>query len=296
MYTKLIIGNDLQDSSSIESVLDKETVRRKDKSELKTHDLTRGKYSTIYNPKKLKDYTNKMKELSTLSSEFKKSIKVRIDVLKKLKTIPVFLVESSMDGEYIAVPGCKCSVCVPNSGLEEMSGKLGIYINSNEDDVIPRRIFIWMDKIFNEAKKKTNNQGIIIENAQTLFDLVLYHEMAHAMMDVDLYGVNPADNFSYSSSLYKFFEEAYADGIAYKILKDNGCTPEKQGFIENSISIYGKILCNTGIENVFATYKIDEGTIGKWMGIKVHFDDKIEKKLEKLKNEWEEAKAKEDNS
>ena len=229
-----------------------------------------------------------MDELSKLSSEFQKSTKIITDVLKELKSIPVFLVESSMGGEYIAVPKYKCAVRVPTT--EELyDKKLGVYEYSNEADVIPRRIFIWMDKIKDYSENYKNQNGKT-GDAIALFDLVLYHEMAHALMDVRLYGFQ--EKFSYTKSEeYKFFEEAYADGIALKIIRFKEIEDSDKEILKRSSNPYGQII------NEFDGIQI-ETIIDIWMRVKIHFDDKIEKELKELKKEWEKAKkkAEEDNN
>ena len=154
---------------------------------------------------------------------------------------------------------------------------LGVYIYSNERDVIPRRIFIWIDKIQEEADD-------INKNAQALFELVLYHELAHALMDVTLYGVQPAPNFSYAKDKpYRFFEEAYADGIALKFMKN--C----DSFIEDFVNVNecGKLL--------YEAEHIEGDTISRWMNIKVFFDYKIAKILRNLINAWESSLEKMNN-
>lgn len=296
---------------------------------MKIFDLTRGKYEGLYNPSGDSLYTERIKEMSSLSDDFQsRCVKPSIDISKPLNNILVFLVESSMANENIAVQGCQYPVRVPinqyslineNFNVDEWVNSKkeirsehnehpkedqlernpeepregsapgisvldmsGAYVNSSERDNIPRRIFIWLDVIADKAREKTNNQGTITENAQALFDLVLCHEMAHALMDVELYGVHPSPNFSFFQDYpYRFFEEIYADGIAFKILSDNGCTPEKQEFIKDFVNIYVHILCEIDI--------INKDTIGRWMTIKVLFNQEIAEELGNLLKAWKAA-------
>ena len=290
-------------------------VRRIESNKLKIHDLTRGKYKDVYDPSINSTYEKQVNEMSNLSSDFLSVFaKPNIDVNKQLINIPIFLVEKSMANDYIAVPGCQCSVRVPDDKLasfekdgefdieewvesknpekedpqEGVSGNinimdmLGVYIYSNEQDVIPRRIFIWIDKIQEETKKKSKKKDDINKNAQALFELVLYHELAHALMDVTLYGVQPAPNFSYAKdNPYRFFEEAYADGIALKFMKN--C----DSFIEDFVNECGKLL--------YEDEHIEKDTISRWMNIKVFFDYNIAKILGKLINAWESSLEKMNN-
>lgn len=278
---------------------------------MKIYDLTRGKYPLIYEP--TYNYAGNVEEMSHLSSEFKSVFaKPNIDVKKLLNNIPVFLVESSMADEYVAVPGCQCSVRVPEDkrlslvkrfnidkwvNLKEsdkedplertsknftITDLLGVYIYSSEYDLIPRRIFIWMDKILDYVKNKKNahEQDKTTSNAQALFDLVLYHEMAHALMDVEMYGVHPAPNFSYAKDYpYRFIEEAYANGIALTILMDNRClTSAQKIFIENFVKSQGE-----GYSEGWEIYElVVDGTINdigknisQWMALKVRFNYKL---------------------
>jgi hypothetical protein len=166
-----------------------------------------------------------------------------------------------MANEYINVPGCDCIVRIPcNKSVlvtdedfdidEWVNSKegysdetiiervdrglsvvdlLGVYVYSNANDLIPRRIFIWMDKIMEYAENNTNKRNYSKQqvecNAKELFYLVLYHELAHALMDVGLYGKVPAPNFSYANDYpYRFIEEACANAIALEALLSQNTT------------------------------------------------------------------------
>lgn len=218
----------------------------------KTFDLTRGKYPSIY------DNTYIDNEEVARRRMFFDEV---YDTESLLSNIPVFLVESSMANEYINVPGCDCIVRIPcdksvlvtdedfdigewvnskegysdetiiervDRGLSVVD-LLGVYVYSNANDLIPRRIFIWMDKIMKYAESNTNKRNSSKQqvecNAKELFYLVLYHELAHALMDVGLYGKVPAPNFSYANDYpYRFIEEAYANAIALEALLSQNTT------------------------------------------------------------------------
>ena len=267
---------------------------------MKIYDLTREKFPNVYFPTDESYYEEKVEQMSHFSSEFQSVFAIlNIDVSKLLNNIPVFLVESSMANEYVAVPGCQCSVRVPEdksysliddfdiddwvnskegdrddpreriSKVFSIADMLGVYIYSGDSDLIPRRIFIWMDKILDYAKNKKKTQDKITSNAQALFDLVLYHEMAHALMDVELYVVHPAPNFSYANDYpYRFIEEAYANGIALTILMDKSChfTAQKT-FIEDFVKSQGNGYCEG-----WELYKYHVDNINQWMGLKVLFN------------------------
>ena len=218
----------------------------------KTFDLTRGKYPSIY------DNTYIGNEEVARRRMFFDEV---YDTESLLSNIPVFLVESSMANEYINVPGCECIIRVPSDKTislangdfdidEWVNSKegscdkpikericrsmsivdlLGVYVYSDTNELIPRRIFIWMDKIMEYAENNTNKRNSSKQqvecNAKELFYLVLYHELAHALMDVALYGKVPAPNFSYANDYpYRFIEEAYANAIALDALLSQNTT------------------------------------------------------------------------
>ena len=167
----------------------------------KTFDLTRGKYPSIY------DNTYIGNEEVARRRMFFDEV---YDTESLLSNIPVFLVESSMANEYINVPGCDCIVRIPcNKSVlvtdedfdigEWVNSKegysdetiiervdrglsvvdlLGVYVYSNANDLIPRRIFIWMDKIKEYAENNTNKRNYSKQqvecNAKELFYLVTW--------------------------------------------------------------------------------------------------------------------------
>ena len=147
---------------------------------MKIFDLTRGKYPQLYSP--VTDYDdNLISVIKNSHSEFIRLFQtLQFDIKKLINEVPIFLVETSMANEYVAVPGAQCSICVPQdrylsfdddefdidewvkSKEKELSdGKddprerisrnskiydlLGIYVSLSEGCLMPRRIFIWMD-------------------------------------------------------------------------------------------------------------------------------------------------------
>ena len=239
----------------------------------KIFDLTRGEYPSIY------FYTYIGNEKVAPRRMF---FDEKYDTESLLSNVPVFLVESSMANEYINVPGCECIIRVPSDKtisvangdfdidewvnskedscdkpIKERIGRsmsivdlLGVYVYSDTNDLIPRRIFIWVDKIMEYAENntnKTNSSKRQVEcNAKELFYLVLYHELAHALMDVGLYGKVPAPNFSYANDYpYRFIEEAYANAIALKALLSQNTTSltssqkAAQQFVEDFVKSQG---------------------------------------------------------
>lgn len=269
----------------------------------KIFDLTRGKYPSIYDNTYIGN-----EEVARRCMFFDEEY----DTESLLSNVPVFLIESSMANEYINVPGCECIIRVPSDKtisvangdfdidewvnsqegscdkpIKERIGRsmsivdlLGVYVYSDTNDLIPRRIFIWVDKIMEYAENntnKTNSSKQQVEcNAKELFYLVLYHELAHALMDVGLYGKVPAPNFSYANDYpYRFIEEAYANAIALEALLSQNTTSltssEKaaQQFVVDFVKSQG-----AGYRegwNIYKEYnnKVD---VVQWMYVKLLFN------------------------
>lgn len=212
-----------------------------------------------------------------------------------LHDMPVFILESSMAGSSVEVPGLKIKVpvpqCEPHSDAEEgpyleqecepraeperdwifenqrrdrgnssvrtaarqtIVDPLGVYVYAGEYSPVPRRIFIWADRIQKIAKGRS-----------ALFDLVLCHEFAHALMDVPLYNVMQDPDFRYSDPIYKFNEEAFANAFAYNAIKDSLSDQDDRfirEFIKRQPSGY-----NSALEIMDFPF-ID---FGQWMSVKV---------------------------
>lgn len=219
-------------------------------------DLSRGKYPTFTKYyKSNNEVSNELIDAHLISQELEDFLvehKLRKeDAIRLLDNVPVFLVESSMADEYVAVPGDECSVRVPadkcisnvidfdvDEWLEKMeeeehdkhydpreleckghivSDLLGVYVFAGNDSVMPYRIFIWVDKIFSYVKDNTKNRNDIEEKARVLYEFVLRHEMMHVLMDVAAYGIAPCPYFNYSNPIYSYIEEALANYMALVI-------------------------------------------------------------------------------
>ena len=198
--------------------------------------------------------------------------------------IPIYLVDTKMsntkqwDGEkYIPVPSDKRKVY---PGLEEFdidkwlkskdgehpsteeklpqnareTELLAIYINDGSP-----RIFIWVDKIIDYQWPN---------NSEALFTFILFHELAHAMMDVILYRDSSAKNFTDKDVPYVFIEESFADALALKMVYDTRSKLEQDKineFIESQGEEYSKA--------VIKLWKSDcLDLVSQWMAMKVLFD------------------------
>ena len=271
---------------------------------MKIFDLTRDKYPQMYDGSDIfSQYEDQFEMTIHASDSFQRMFQKRgclHDVEALIDTVPIFLVETSMANEYVAVPGTQCSIRVPedryfaptddsdfdidewaNSKEDEKKDDprerrpqslsildlFGIYIFTNDDDLIPRKIFVWMDKIMDYAKNhtKTGTQQIG-RNAAALFDLVVFHEIGHALMDVEQYGIHPSPHFSSSKDyIYRFIEEAYANGLALSIVYDN-LKSQEQNFIKNFVLSQGPGYSH-GWDLRKGLFKI-----GQWLSIKVLFN------------------------
>ena len=259
---------------------------------MKIFDLTRGKYPQLYDGN---DFTYKYEE-AFVRVEYGCDSFQRLfhgagcqkDMSSVINSVPIFLVDTSMAHEYVSVPGCQCSVKVPadtyvttdedveSFDIDEWVNKkeadrkedprerlskpfvisdlLGVYVSTGNDDVLPRRIFVWMDKINN------------YKDASTLFHLVVYHELGHALMDVEMYGILPSPNFTYSNDyVYRFIEEAYANAIALTVVYMQ-LTPSEQSSIESFVNGQGAGY-SEGM-NLFRTLM----NVDQWMALKVLFN------------------------
>ena len=271
---------------------------------MKLFDLTRGKYPQMYDGNDLFSlYEDQFKRAVDACDSFQRMFQKRgslHDVEALIETVPIFLVETSMANEYVSVPGTQCSIRVPKDqycGTAEDSDfdidewvnskecekqddprerrphsicifdLLGVYIFTNDDDLIPRKIFVWMDKIKAYAKEHTaTGTQQIRSNAVALFDLVVFHEIGHALMDVELYGIHPSPHFSYSKDyVYRFIEEAHANGMALSIVYDH-LRSQEQIFIKNFVLSQGAGYAQ-GWDLRDYHFKIDQ-----WMSIKVLFN------------------------
>ena len=271
---------------------------------MKVFDLTRGKYPQMYDGSDIfSQYEDQFEMTIHASDSFQRMFQKRgclHDVEALIDSVPIFLVETSMANEYIAVSGAQCSIRIPedrnyaplddsdfdiDEWINSKEGEkeddprerrpqslnivdlLGVYIFTNNDDLIPRRIFVWMDKIMDYAKNhtKTGTQQIG-RNAAALFDLVVFHEIGHALMDVELYGIHPSPHFSSSKDyIYRFIEEAYANGLALSIVYDN-LKSQEQNFIKNFVLSQGPGYSH-GWDLRKGLFKIDQ-----WLSIKVLFN------------------------
>ena len=267
---------------------------------MRIYDLTGGKYSILYPPLPIGGHG----EMHSLTHEFSRRFRCGVsDSEELLDKVPIFLVETSMVGKYVEVPCCHYWVRVPedngvmvneedfnveewlNQKERDLFGEkkgpresrrhggsvadyLGVYISYDINDEVPRQIFIWMDKIIVDcATRCTQDTTQIHANAVALFGLVLYHEIGHALMDIELYGLIPLPYFTYANDpMYRFIEEACANSFAFSVMWHNKLTDAQETFLKDFMRAqgggyaYGLHLHHSEIEIV------------KWMCVKLLFD------------------------
>lgn len=149
-----------------------------------------------------------------------------------INTTPIFIVKSSMARNIVEVPRRHFSVLVPedkyswdnhrkfnhnyiyyNNDLDErelqniiISDLFGVYIHRDKDELFPKRIFIWIDKIEKYAEDNSD-YATFTHYAEILLDMVFFHEIGHALMDIGFYGESNSFPF-HKNYICRYFEEA----------------------------------------------------------------------------------------
>ena len=189
-------------------------------------------------------------------------IQQMIESRERDEYIPVFLVDTAQSNTLVIIPETHVAVKVPEHQRIEMTETnpeeslyrmlrlwelrelpnrikepestqggshlsivdfLGVYTSDN-DPIVPRRIFVWVDKINNCASGD-------IENACALLLQVILHELTHAFLDVTRIGKEHNSLFTYNHPAYRFIEEAFANGISLYLCMDS-FSVKQQSFIE----------------------------------------------------------------
>lgn len=228
-------------------------------------------------------------------------------ILKELlKTVRVFLVHTDDSGievkefgeDIINVPADKCASLdttlsdidryIQDTENKEFPGLsdeqkgngeqgitisdfLGVYIyDSKPTDGLKHKIFIWIDKVEKEANSDK-------DNTEALFELVLFHELAHALMDVHLYGLPHTLKFTYSKDYtYRIIEETLADCFAL-LAGSKRRNDSQMSFLMNYLEPWSLLLCGT---------KDPLKVMRHWMLIKHNFNSMPPIFLKRLRNLW----------
>ena len=186
----------------------------------------------------------------------------------RLEEIPVFLVEATQSQSVVSIPRSQYAIKVPKDKWEEVSegnpekslddylhlrdlqeywenekipepgtqkrvwrvtvvDRLGVYLSDN-DPIIPKRVFVWVDKICRCANGDS-------DNASALLMQVILHELTHAFMDVSLMSNNRHNTlFTYNHPAYRFIEEALANGLSLHMCMPL-LTAKQQLFLEQFV-------------------------------------------------------------
>lgn len=301
-------------------------------------DLTRGKYPVFTKYyKSNNEVSQELIDAHLMSSELENFLVEhqlrKEDAIQLLDRVPVFLVESSMADEYVAVPGDECSIRVPadkgignvidfdvDEWLEQMedeehgerndpreweckghivSDLLGVYVFNGNDSVMPCRIFIWADKITRYVKDNTKNSNDVEERTRVLYELVLRHEMMHALMDVAAYGIAPCPYFNYSNPIYSYIEEALANYMALVACKSIFEGPHVNLGIKHFITSFVERQGGgyaVGLDLFNQLCKMSDplrkknllDVVAKWMRVKSQFNYEVAHLLAKI---WKECLA-----
>ena len=215
---------------------------------MKLYDLTNGDYCDFNKEdykKHIEDIVREVRPpyLSNFQFLHKNDDKNWGPILETIiNTTPIFIVESSMAGNIVEVPRRHFSVLVPedncyswdnhrefnhdyiyyDNDLYErelqniiISDLFGVYIHRDKDEFFPRRIFIWIDKIEKYAKDNSD-YTTFTHYAEILLDLVFFHEIGHALMDIGFYGERLS--FLHNNRICTYIEEALANCFALTIL------------------------------------------------------------------------------
>lgn len=285
---------------------------------MQIHDLTKGKYavvSDLISRKQLDDAV--VSAFSYLYIIFNRNFlynryylgTMTEKQLTLLQEVPVFLVDRTMSGQSIWVPGTEVKIDVPKDTYDqdyyikkdetyddffrrlrdynddlckerecyplpldrdntlrstEIVDLLGVYV-ATQDSLMPKRIFVWVDKVLDCA---SHDQ----DNAHALLEQVILHEYAHALLDVTLYGFRHTNYISYQDYLYYYMEEACANAIsltcAFRLWSS-----KQQKFIENFVKSQPKAYaagwdlydarCDTSVTNIFEFWMQTKVYVGK---------------------------------
>lgn len=119
--------------------------------------------------------------------------------------------------------------------------------------------------------------------------MVLYHELSHGLMDVELYGKIPASGFTYSDYVYHCIEEAYANAISLKTLEN-----------KNSVLLkMAKVFIKDFVQNQEPGYKdgwdlyskdcVRAKEVEQWMYAKVSFNYDVAREIRNFWKEYSES-------
>lgn len=142
---------------------------------------------------------------------------------------------------------------------------LGVYISDN-DPIIPKRIFVWVDKVYRCADGDD-------DNAKALLLQVVLHELAHVFLDVRGKAIHNTI-FTYQHPAYQFIEEGLANAISMHLCMGY-FSQTQQTFISQFVSNQGDGYSDGGLIytsfSIFRIFKVGE----VWRWAKAAFNKEI---------------------
>lgn len=122
------------------------------------------------------------------------------------------------------------------------------------------RIFIWVDKIHDFVNGDSHNYRLLASQ-------VILHELAHAMMDINLTGVfHHRSNNKFNKTFYTLKEESLANAISLTLIKPH--ISDKDWNFLVSVVKQQPFLYALGLEYLDRHGRIIERSIGEWMHLK----------------------------
>lgn len=157
----------------------------------------------------------------------------------------------------------------PTRVVTSIFDRLGVYISDN-DPIIPKRIFVWVDKVYHCANGD-------VDNAKALLLQVVLHELAHAFLDVRGKATHNTI-FAYKHPAYQFIEEGLANAISLHLCMGH-FSQTQQTFISKFVSNQGDGYSDGGlIYTAFPIFKVFKvGEVWRWA--KVTFNKEIARSI-----------------
>lgn len=220
-----------------------------------------------------------------------------------LQEVPIFLVDTSMSGIEYIIPDTGVKISIPLDNYESLTHKeeedldffrklmerdnhedvdkldkkgglvhvisdyLGVYIASSEQDTIPARIFIWVDKVCKCTRGKNLRRALL--------EQIILHEYGHALMDIELYGFGHTPLFSYADYPYRFMEEMCANAFSIHCGWHNW-KQNQRTFIEKFVKSQPKeYAAGWNLVNFHHHIFLEEGVMEFWMWAKVYLNKDI---------------------
>lgn len=133
------------------------------------------------------------------------------------------------------------------------------------------RIFIWVDKIYNIVNGDSHNYILLASQ-------VILHELAHALMDINLTGnFHHRTNYKFNKTFYTLKEESLANAISLTLIKPH--ISDKNWDFLVSVVKQQPFQYALGLEYLDNNGGIIISSIDKWMNLKrcKHYSTQVQK-------------------